>query len=167
MRQRDLIWIGLLLLFLMASGECDLFASLLLLAFVVYSDTKNGLYALYVGLGLLLLLTVIYRGPVFPLFERFENEASAPGALAKVEKKLAEGKTALEKATDQPPDGSKKEDEEEYTKQINTYDLAKAQKETFQMIDTVKQLRDVIESLGPTLTQGKEVLKMYEKLNIK
>ncbi len=43
---------------------------------------------------------------------------------------------------------------------------AEAQRETFRLIDTVKQLDDTIKSLGPTLSQGKEIMNMFDKIKI-
>jgi molecular chaperone DnaK (HSP70) len=43
---------------------------------------------------------------------------------------------------------------------------SEAQRETFRLIDTVKQLDDTIKSLGPTLTQGKEIMNMFDKIKL-
>lgn len=43
---------------------------------------------------------------------------------------------------------------------------AEAQRETFRLIDTVKQLDDTIKALGPTLTQGKQIMNMFDKIKL-
>ena len=41
-----------------------------------------------------------------------------------------------------------------------------AQRESFRLIDTVKELDSTIKSLSPTLTQGKQIIDMMKKLNL-
>lgn len=43
---------------------------------------------------------------------------------------------------------------------------AEAQRETFRLIDTVKQLDDTIKALGPTLSQGKQIMNMFDKIKL-
>ena len=43
---------------------------------------------------------------------------------------------------------------------------AEAQRETFHLIDTVKQLDETIKALGPTLTQGKQIMNMFDKIKL-
>jgi len=42
----------------------------------------------------------------------------------------------------------------------------KAQRQTYQLIDTVKQLKDTINELAPMLKQGKDVLGQLEALKM-
>ena len=41
-----------------------------------------------------------------------------------------------------------------------------AQKETYRLIDTVKQLKDATESMAPILKEGKGIMEAFKKLNI-
>ena len=43
---------------------------------------------------------------------------------------------------------------------------AEAQRETYRLIDTVKQLDSTLKALGPTLTQGKEIINMFDKIKM-
>ena len=61
-------------------------------------------------------------------------------------------------------DKSEKQGNKNSDNKTSTLTPAQAQRETFHLIDTVKQLDDTIKSLGPTLTQGKELLKMFDKI---
>lgn len=41
-----------------------------------------------------------------------------------------------------------------------------AQKQLHQIIDSVKMLNDTVREIGPTLTQGKEIIKMFDKIKM-
>ena len=43
---------------------------------------------------------------------------------------------------------------------------AKAQRETFRLIDTMKQLDDTMKSLAPTLKQCQGILERFKKLDL-
>lgn len=43
---------------------------------------------------------------------------------------------------------------------------AKAQKETFRLINTIKQLDDTINGLAPTLKEGAKIIEKFKKLNL-
>jgi hypothetical protein len=53
-----------------------------------------------------------------------------------------------------------------YNKPVDTYTPAEAQRETYRLIDTVKQLELTVKNLTPTLTEGKRVLDAFEKMNL-
>ena len=44
--------------------------------------------------------------------------------------------------------------------------LQKAQQETYQLIDSVSALKDTIATLSPVLTQGKEIMSLFENLKL-
>jgi hypothetical protein len=44
--------------------------------------------------------------------------------------------------------------------------LKQAQKETYQLIDTVNALKDTITTLGPVLSEGKKIMSMFENIKI-
>lgn len=72
----------------------------------------------------------------------------------------------------------KKEDKEE-TKPLNIdfrntkysedkdTPLSKAQKETYELLNTVKGLEDTIKTLSPVLKEGKRIMDLYQSLNMK
>ena len=44
--------------------------------------------------------------------------------------------------------------------------LSEAQKETFELINTVKQLKETVATLAPILKQGKSILSSLEALKV-
>ena len=46
------------------------------------------------------------------------------------------------------------------------YTPSQAQRETFRLIDTVKQLDTTLKDMGPTLSEGKKIINMFQKLNL-
>ena len=44
--------------------------------------------------------------------------------------------------------------------------LQKAQQETYQLIDSVSALKDTIATLSPVLSQGKEIMSLFENLKL-
>jgi hypothetical protein len=70
---------------------------------------------------------------------------------------------------DAPSDIEGEDDEETMTKHnkpIDKYTPAEAQRETYRLIDTVRQLETTVKNLTPTLTEGKRVLEAFEKMNL-
>jgi hypothetical protein len=51
-------------------------------------------------------------------------------------------------------------------KKLSEYTPSEAQKRTFGLIDSIKQLEDTVKQLTPTLVEGKRVLDAFEKLDI-
>ncbi len=45
--------------------------------------------------------------------------------------------------------------------------LSKAQKETYELLNTVKGLEDTIKTLSPVLKEGKRIMDLYQSLNMK
>lgn len=68
-----------------------------------------------------------------------------------------------------PASDSEDEDKEKKlneNKKIEDYGPADAQKETYRMIDTVKQLKTTVESLAPTIKEGRKILEAFKKLDL-
>jgi hypothetical protein len=69
-------------------------------------------------------------------------------------------------------EGIQDSNEDKNTKKINKMDDIKnasphvAQRETFRLINTVKELDTTLKALSPALTQGKNVIDMMKKLNL-
>lgn len=61
---------------------------------------------------------------------------------------------------------SKDEDENTKNKDVDDYTPREAQKETFQLINTVKQLKDTVTELAPILKEGKTILSSLGALKI-
>lgn len=53
-----------------------------------------------------------------------------------------------------------------HNKPIKQYTPAEAQRETYNLIDTVKQLELTVKNITPTLTEGKRVLEAFEKMDL-
>ncbi len=51
-------------------------------------------------------------------------------------------------------------------KETDNYKPHEAQRETYRIINTVKQLKDTIDSLTPTIKSGQHILKMLEKFQL-
>ena len=44
--------------------------------------------------------------------------------------------------------------------------VRKAQEETYKLIDTIKTLKDTIETFGPVLSEGKKIMSLFENMKI-
>jgi hypothetical protein len=49
---------------------------------------------------------------------------------------------------------------------MDNYSPAQAQRATYQLVNTVQQLKETMENLGPVLKEGKHVMSMFENLNL-
>jgi len=45
-------------------------------------------------------------------------------------------------------------------------DTAVAQRDLYQLIDTVKQLQETVDNLGPTLKEGKKIMDAFENIKM-
>jgi len=61
---------------------------------------------------------------------------------------------------------TEKEDEDRKKKPLKEYKPFEAQKETFELINTVKQLKETVATLAPILKQGKSILSSLEALKV-
>lgn len=64
---------------------------------------------------------------------------------------------------DEKKDGKKDENKDEGDEYVRA---ARAQKETFRLINTIKQLDDTINGLAPTLKEGAKIIEKFKKLNL-
>ena len=53
-----------------------------------------------------------------------------------------------------------------YSDDIKPTPFRKAQEETYQLIDTIKTLKDTIETFGPVLSEGKKIMSLFENMKI-
>ena len=183
--KRYLVYIALILLFFSAYKPGGLVFFGLLFITSYWITRENVLYSIYIAVGISLILQLCCGGlgrdnfenqfRMGALMERMENQIKPPEEeLGVVPVKPGQAgdpenvveavlKKAVEaKDEDKPVSGN----QSEYVKNINTYDLAKAQKETFKMVDSISQLKDVMASLSPLLKQGGEVIKMMDQLKV-
>jgi len=49
---------------------------------------------------------------------------------------------------------------------LDKYTPAQAQRATYQLVDTVQQLKETMTNLGPILKEGKQVMSMFENMNL-
>lgn len=49
---------------------------------------------------------------------------------------------------------------------LDQYTPAQAQRATFQLVNTVQQLKETMENLGPVLKEGQQVMTMFEDMNL-
>jgi len=54
----------------------------------------------------------------------------------------------------------------EYSDDITPTPARKAQEETYKLIDTIKTLKDTIETFGPVLSEGKKIMSLFENMKI-
>ena len=169
--------------------------ALLYLVTLFISDW-NWLYSLYIAVLLTGILALCGNHNPFAQFEYFDNNSKLNTTLEKVEEHLADStKPNYVAANAGSTDGIAGADPLElldivdrpevsevapvaklassastpstYSTLINTRDLATAQRETFQLIDSVRQLKDVISTLSPTLKEGRKVIEMMNALGVK
>jgi hypothetical protein len=55
---------------------------------------------------------------------------------------------------------------EEYEDDKKSYPLQKAQKEMYELVGTIDTLKNSIETLAPVLSQGKELMNMFENFKL-
>lgn len=103
------------------------------------------------------------------LIEKLESDLTAS---MKMKKKADANENELAKLSDKKELGLT--DEERYQNENSTSNLsvdehspASAQRETFRLINTVKQLDTTIKELAPTLKSGKKIIEAYQKLTFR
>ena len=181
--------VTILLLLVIASDPTSQYrgiSSVLIIGIMSYWITKNLLMAIYLSVGIVLLLQLCCAGGFGietyynkvrfnNVFERFENaldnkdnevQTDKQNESSPVTNKSTDASTTVLNSSADLPDN---ETVSKYTTKAtsaNFSELAKAQQETFTMIDSVKQLQDVMKSLTPTLREGKKVIEMMQQLNL-
>jgi hypothetical protein len=97
--------------------------------------------------------------------ENFSNQSSpSTDSLMKVVEQL---KNTPSSTTDFfESDNLPKEILETYSDDKIPSPVRKAQMETFQLIDTIKVLKDTIETFSPVLQEGKKIMSLFENMKI-
>jgi energy-coupling factor transporter transmembrane protein EcfT len=186
-----LICIGLIVVIVLRNNDnCNYshLASLVLLYIIIESIVNNIVLSfIYTVIVWVLLFVVLTNYLNLNLRENFENNENREknidnqtkkrvSHLKNIIKKL-EGGIALtdddlvEKNNIKDYDFkksrvSKDEDENTKNKDVDDYTPREAQKETFQLINTVKQLKDTVTELAPILKEGKTILSSLGALKI-
>ena len=157
-----------------------LFTFLLLLT-INYMITKNINFSIMLSFTMSVILYYIDKDNK-TTYERFENteededlekekikgEKGLNEILEKLDNGIALESDDLKEHNDIDDESfhDKKDDNNIKGKKIKDYTPQQAQKETFKLIDTVKQLNHTIQALGPTLKEGKAILSSFESLKI-
>lgn len=170
-------------------------ASFILIVLIGQMITKHIVLSVVLAIAIWLTLFVIKRNYLglefFAVNENFENDESGDAIegehpdpdtrkrasdMKKLIKKFEGGislkdEDLFEKNNLDNHNFSQNKETEKDKRDIdkkNTNDLKpyEAQKQTYQLIDTVKQLKDTINELAPMLKQGKDVLGQLETLKM-
>lgn len=118
--------------------------------------------ALVFTLVILGLVWLFWRRGAMDRYEFFETQKEEKIKDAVMKKANAEiGETDTFKDTEED------EKNDELPKAGDKYmESAKAQKETFRLIDTIKQLEETLAMLSPTLKEGATIIEKFKKLNL-
>tara|TARA_B110000208_G_scaffold175424_1_gene220986 strand:+ start:261 stop:812 length:552 start_codon:yes stop_codon:yes gene_type:complete len=138
---------------------------------------KNNLHLLLTGLGILLGLIVIENlltRNEFELFEdKEEDETTDDDDDDEKEHKETDkkDKNTIENRIDELDKINKEDiDDDDANTKTKIKNLAElkpyeAQRETYQLIETVKNLKDTMQQLGPTLKEAKNILHTYKQFS--
>ena len=135
---------------------------------------KKSIHLLLTSLGILLGLIILEKMLTrnqFELFEDKDEETDEEEDNDKENEKDKKDKITIEKMIDDL-DKIKKEDinDDDKGDKTETKNLAElkpyqAQRETYQLIETVKNLKDTMNTLGPTLKEAKSILNTYKQFS--
>ena len=179
-----LLVIGLIfLLCFIRNQELYSFVNFIILFCILKWIIKDNYITLLIALFVTILIYACHPAELYENFEAEEAEEAEESEEAEAEE--GEGKEA---ATNSSSDEIKEEDDifdnEDYAEEESTGNKvpkkndpsednymtnmtpAKAQRETFRLIDTMKQLDDTMKSLAPTLKQGQGILERFKKLDL-
>lgn len=177
MNNKDNIIIIVVILILLSTivknNIMRILVSFFLMTFISFCLTKD----IYKSIGLSFFLSLIYYLTSPDIQEGFENEEINVNSLVKELTNLASKNEEVNKEVNQDVKNSDKEITEEDTNLLeqddnapsegNKYmESAKAQRETFRLINTIKQLDETVNSLAPTLKQGADIIEKFKKLNL-
>ena len=135
---------------------------------------KKSIHLLLTSLGILLGLIILEKMLTrnqFELFEDKDEETDEEEDNDKENEKDKKDKITIEKMIDDL-DKIKKEDinDDDKGDKTETKNLAElkpyqAQRETYQLIETVKNLKETMNTLGPTLKEAKSILSTYKQFS--
>jgi hypothetical protein len=166
-----------------------LFTSFLIIFILYLNITNNIMIALIVAICAMIILYALHMNYVnvsLGLYEGFEgnnliDKMNNENNDIKVKKKSTTDTDSVKFDVLTADDVKKIEDDDSlsdidgeddvvtmsrHNKPIKQYTPAEAQRETYNLIDTVKQLELTVKNITPTLTEGKRVLEAFEKMDL-
>jgi hypothetical protein len=169
---KKIILISLLLMIISKDyniTDIKILLSVIILTFIVNFYLNDFIYAFMLSVLIISILFVInkcsYNQNITENFDSIQK-------IEKDYKKVNKNKDSLTKESIKlinldPASDSEDEDKElNKDKKIEDYSPADAQKETYRMIDTVKQLKTTVETLAPTIKEGRKILEAFKKLDL-
>jgi len=97
-------------------------------------------------------------------YENDPNIQKAAGGIQELMKKL-DGGIEL-KESDTKETGKMDVPTEEFQDEKKNYPLKKAQQEVYELVNTIDTLKNTMETLAPVLSQGKELMNMFENFKL-
>jgi len=143
----------IILLTIIQNYEIKILVTFFLMAIIVFWITKNIYKSIIVSF---MINLIFYLYNCRKMYEGFEQKEDID--VNKLLKELSGKKD--DDITEDDVDKVPTKDNE-YMKKS-----AAAQRETFRLIDTIKQLQDTVENLTPALKQGAGIIEQFKKLNL-
>lgn len=144
-----------------------------LLSIIIFWLTND----IYRSISIAFIITFIYYMTNNGMYETFDNKDLKVDDIVKELTNIS--KTINKDNDDTEDDKNNKEeiteddinllndDDDKTPNESNKYmESAKAQRETFRLINTIKQLDDTVKHLAPTLKQGANIIEKFKKLNL-
>ena len=177
----EIIIVIILLLILIFKEKLNFYVEnfliILLIFILIRMISKNNILSLILSVILFLFIFLInkYKNTI----ESFQNDKSEDNDKKEENDELEKSKENLKDLLKKVNGGIKLEDSDlEETKPLNI-DLSKykddnknnnalklAQKETYELINTVNTLKDTITTLSPVLQEGKKLMDIFENIKI-
>lgn len=99
--------------------------------------------------------------------KEYQNDKDVQKAANGLQNLLSQLDGGIEiKKTDKEETGKLDVDTEEFKDEDKPDPMKKAQKETYELINMVESLKNTMETLAPVLTQGKEIMNMFENFKM-
>tara|TARA_B110000037_G_C17112684_1_gene502530 strand:- start:53 stop:607 length:555 start_codon:yes stop_codon:yes gene_type:complete len=177
-----LIIVVILLLLLLQLNVCSDIVLFLILFTVIVMLSKNILVSIFMASIIFIILMELNKKKIYERFEEKEEHDKETqdrvkhlkNIINKLEKGLALNKDDLSETNtikDYDFDDSKETDEDDDDVLISKkkpIDMTahEAQKQTYKLIDTVRQLDNTIKTLKPTIDNGNDILKKLESFKL-
>lgn len=146
-----------------------------LLSIIIFWLTNN----IYRSMSISFIITFIYYITNNGMYETFDNKDLNVNDIVKeltnISKNIHNNNEDTEDAKDDKKEITEDDinllndddDDDKTPNESNKYmESAKAQRETFRLINTIKQLDDTVKNLAPTLKQGANIIEKFKKLNL-
>lgn len=146
-----------------------------LLSIIIFWLTNN----IYRSISISFIITFIYYITNNGMYETFDNKDLNVNDIVKELTNISKNIHKDNEETEDTKDDKKEiteddinllnddDDDDKTPNESNKYmESAKAQRETFRLINTIKQLDDTVKNLAPTLKQGANIIEKFKKLNL-